>query len=372
MAVGAVGAGDGVVPAVGALPDPQVRGAPVADRAPPHDLDVLPHVPGDDGDRRTRRVGEAVHDHRVGSRPLGHEGARVIDLADGARGHDAVRRNPEGGELHRVVGHRVPGGVRDLRLEEDHVAGPHRFVRRAAQRDRGDRVGEHLDGGVARRLLGGDRQGGLPGAHQGEHAEGVHARHRWVRAAPPDLHVMPDGPRDIGDRRAQADLGPGVEVPRQVRDLDGRYRGVRDRHRDLHHDRGLGPPVEVLRVLRHHRDQDVLTGAVGLHDPRRVDPDRAPAAGIEHHLAVHRVALAVPDLGLERQRVADLEFELGWRDDDFGGLRAGVRLLFLGQREPRSQREGEAERDQQPRLRVRVLHRPFPPTSGLTARPSSR
>ena len=340
VAVGAVGAGDRVVAAVNALPDPEIRGAPVADGSLPDHFHVLADVPRHHRHRRAGGGREAVGDHRVGAGALRHEGAVLVHLPDGARSHDPVGGDSERRELHRVVGHRVPRSVHRRRGEEHHVTGPHGVLGRPAQRDGRRRVGEHLDRGVARCFLGGDGDAGHARAHQGEHPEGVHARHRRVGAAPAHFHVVADRPRDVGDQGAEADLGPRVEVAREVHDLDGGHRGIGDGHRDLDPHRGLGPPGGVLGILRHHGDQGVLAGAVGLDDARRVHAHRAPAAREEHHRAVHRVALGVPDLGLERQRVPDLELDLGRRDDELRGLRALFRLpLFLGER-----REGEEEK----------------------------
>ena len=167
----------------------------------------------------------------------------------------------------------------------------------------------------------------------------VHPGHRRIGAAPADLHVVAGGVRGVGDQRAEADLGPGVEMAGQVRDLYRRHRRVRDRHRNLHHDGRLGAAVGVLRVPRHHGDQRVLAGPKGLHHPGGVHPHRATAPGEEHHGAVHGVAVGVADLGLEGGVRAHLQRQFARGDDEFGGLgAAGLLGLLL-----RERREGEKE-----------------------------
>ena len=345
VAVGAPGAGHRVVAAVRPFPDPEVGGMPVAHRRLPQYLDILADLARDDAQGRRRRPGESVRDHRVGAGALGHERAVGADLPDRAGRDDPVGRRSQGGELDRVVGHRVAAGVLRLGGEEHHIAGPHRVVGLGAgQRDRPHRVRGHHDLGVARRLLRRDGERGAPFAGEHQDAQRIHRRHRIVGGAEPDLHIVPFRPGNVFDLRPQRDLGAGVEIRRQVRHRHGGHRRVRNRHRDLHPHRRFGAAVEVLRILRHHGDQRVFARPVGLDDPRRVHAHRTAAAGEEDDGAIHRVAVRVPHLGLERERVSHFEFHFGGSDDEFRRLRAGLGLfLLLREHEARGREQAAGE-----------------------------
>ena len=308
----------------------------------PHDLHVFPHLARHYGDRGARRGREPVGDHRVGARTLRHERAGLVHLADGPRRHDAVRRDPESRELDRVVRHRVSGGVGDLRLEEHDVTRAHGLRRGPGQGDRGDRVRKHLDPDVGRSLFGGEGEGRATGPRQAEHPECVHPRHRRIGGAPANPHVVPGGARGVRNQWTEPDLGPCVDVARQIRDLDGGDRRVRDGDRNLDHDRRLRAPVGVLRIPRHHGDQGVLAGPKGLHDPGGVHPDRAAAPREEHHRAVHGVAVGVAHLSLEGGVRSHLQRQFARGDDEFGGLGTGGLLgLLLRERGKGEEEQGD-------------------------------
>ena len=161
-------------------------------------------------------------------------------------------------------------------------------------------------------------------------------------------------------------------MARQVGHLDRCHRRVGDRDRDLHHHRGFGPPVGVLRVPRHHGDQGVLARPERLHDAGGVDAHRTAAAREEDHGAVHGAAVGVADLGLEGGRRPHLERQLARGDDEFGRLGGGRLLFFL-----RERREGEKE--QRGGRKVDGMEkegsghgRAVPRRSGIYARPAAR
>ena len=327
VALGAPGARDRVVVAVGAFPDPEIGCAAVADLALADELDLLVHLARRDPDRQAGGVIARESGHRVDARPFGHEGAVLLDLGRGAGRQNPRRRCAREQEADGQVLDRVAVPVEADRLEPDHVAraravgGCGHFQPFGGIPDDGDL---DLVGGV----LGGRRKSRPPGRHQAQASETVGRRDAGVGTRVADFDVIAFDCGDVDDAGLKGQVRTGVEGAGQVDDLDALDRRVRDRHLDFDPEQGFRPAGFVFGLLRHQGDDGDRPWTVRFNLAGRVDPEPPAVAGVEDDIdAFDRLAVLVHDGRGQVRLVADLQGQLGGRHLEFGAGRH--RRLFL-------------------------------------------
>ena len=366
MPVGAPRAGDGVVPAVGSLPDPEVRRAAVEHPAAADDLHVARHVARLDGDRPRGRVGARRGDHRVGAGALGDEAAVRRDLGRGAGRDDGRRGLAADRVAHRHAGHLAPSCIGGDRREAQHVAGAGTLGARL-QFQRHDRILDDFHGQSVALGVDRGRHGGRTRCAQGQETEPIDGRHGSVAAGECNRHVVPARPGGVGHDDVETRLRPGVEGAGDLG--EGNLRDGRQRHRHGHLDprTGVRTPAPVAGIHRHQNDQRVLAGTIGFDATRAGHAHAAPRARVvDDGRIVHNVAGAVPHGSGQLGRLANLERQRAGLDLDGEPAR---RLVPLAPR-----RQGDARRHEPHAGRgARDAHRPShgPPLRAPARHPRS-